>query len=127
MSISSAFGASYVVPSVGSSIMRRTYHHGRSVQLSWPVVDPSATVTRSDRAIVEDVGGETVLLDLDGDTFLRLNTAGAALWNALDEPRSIEALAGELETAFGVDAQTAVADAAAFVEDMRGRGLLSVG
>jgi len=90
-------------------------------------VDPSATVTRSDRAIVEDVGGETVILDLDGDTFLRLNAAGAALWKALDEPRSIESLAAELESEFGVDSPTAVADTSAFVDDMRGRGLLSLG
>ena len=89
-------------------------------------MDPSATVTRSDRAIVEDVGGETVILDLDGDTFLRLNAAGATLWNALDEPRSIESLAAELEKAFGVDSPTAVADTSAFVDDMRGRGLLSL-
>jgi hypothetical protein len=68
-----------------------------------------------------------VILDLDGDTFLRLNAAGATLWNALDEPRSIESLAGELQSAFTVDPQTAMADTTAFVEDMSGRGLLSVG
>lgn len=89
-------------------------------------MDPSSIVTRSERAIVEDVGGETVVLDLDGDTFLRLNTAGAALWKALDEPRSIESLAAALEAEFGVDPPVALADTSAFVEDMRGRGLLSL-
>ncbi len=84
-------------------------------------------MTRSERAIVEDVGGETVILDLDDDTFLRLNAAGAALWKALDEPRPLESLATALQEQFGVDASTARTDASAFVEDMRGRGLLSVG
>jgi hypothetical protein len=90
-------------------------------------VDPSSTVTRSERAIVEDVGGETVILDLDDDTFLRLNAAGAALWKALDEPRSIESLAAVLQEQFGIDEPTARTDASAFVEDMSKRGLLSVG
>lgn len=90
-------------------------------------MDTGSIVTRSERAIVEDVGGETVILDLDGDTFLRLNPAGAVLWKALDEPRSLASLAAEVEAEFGVDSATAVADTSAFVEDMRGRGLLSVG
>ena len=85
------------------------------------------TVTRSERAIVEDVGGETVILDLDDDTFLRLNAAGAVLWKELAEPSPLGALAAALERDFGVDASTAVTDATAFVEDMHGRGLLSVG
>ena len=88
---------------------------------------PSSTVTRSERAIVEDVGGETVILDLDDDTFLRLNAAGAALWKALDVPRSIESLAAALQEQFGIDESTARVDASAFVEDMSKRGLLSVG
>ncbi len=88
-------------------------------------LDPSATVTRSERVIVEDVGGETVLLDLDGDTFLRLNPAGAILWSRLEEPARLDELAGTLEGEFGIDSPTALADAAAFVEDMSGRGLLS--
>ncbi len=90
-------------------------------------MDPSSTVTRNERAIVEDVGGETVILDLDDDTFLRLNTAGAVLWKALDEPRSIESLAAALEEHFDVDAPTALTDASAFVENMCERGLLSAG
>ena len=85
------------------------------------------TVTRSERAIVEDVGGETVILDLDDDTFLRLNAAGAVLWRELAEPRRLEALAAALERDFGIDSSTAVADATAFVTDLHGRGLLSVG
>jgi len=83
-------------------------------------------VTRSERAIVEDVGGETVLLDLEGDTFLRLNQAGAVLWAQLASPTRLEALAAKLEREFDIDSTTALADASAFVEDMGGRGLLSV-
>lgn len=90
-------------------------------------MDRATLVTRSERAIVEDVGGETVVLDLDADSFLRLNAAGAVLWGALDQPAPLEALAKRLEQEFGIDSPTALADTTTFVQDMSARGLLSCG
>jgi hypothetical protein len=84
-------------------------------------------VTRSDRVIVEEVGGETVMLDLEGDTFLRLNDAGTMLWDALTQPRPVSELAAVLESAYGIGEPQALADVGAFVADLRGRGLLTLG
>lgn len=91
-----------------------------------PAIDPSDVVSRSDRVIVEEVGGETVVLDLEGDTFLRLNSAGAALWNTLAEPKRVGDLAAVLERAYDLERPTALQDTTAFVADLRGRGLLTL-
>lgn len=95
--------------------------------MTGPDLAPSDLVTRSDRVIVEEVGGETVMLDLDGDTFLRLNDAGAMLWDALAEPRRAGDLAAVLERAYGIGESDALGDVGAFVADLRGRGLLTLG
>lgn len=111
----------------------RTYPPGERASTSTlpavtgPDPAPSDVVTRSDRVIVEEVGGETVMLDLEGDTFLRLNDAGTMLWDALTQPRPVSELAAVLESAYGIGEPQALADVGAFVADLRGRGLLTLG
>jgi hypothetical protein len=94
--------------------------------MTGPGLEPSDLVRRSDRVIVEEVGGETVMLDLDGDTFLRLNDAGVVLWDELGEPKRISDLAAALELAYGIGEPMALDDVRAFVADLRGRGLLTL-
>ena len=82
---------------------------------------------RADRALAEQVAGETVLLDAEGDVYLRLNPSGSQLWEALESPATVAQLASLLERRYGLEPQVALADTASFVADMTGRGLIDVG
>lgn len=92
-----------------------------------PEPDPSTVVRRGNRALAEQVGGETVLLDAEGDVYLRLNPAGTRLWEALEHPTAVSDLASMLERMYGLDPQVALADTVAFVLDMSERGLIEAG
>ena len=82
-------------------------------------------VVRNPSAIAERVGGDLVVLDLEQDRYVRLNGSGAALWEALAEPQSVEALAARLVAAGAPSARAAV-DAAAFVRALAERSLVEL-
>jgi hypothetical protein len=66
----------------------------------------------------EEEGG-TLLYDPDADAVTIVNAAGAELWAALAEPRTVDELAERLVEAFdGVDFERARADVTAFLEDV---------
>jgi hypothetical protein len=79
---------------------------------------------RSDRVLWREVDDEVVALDLGGEKYLSINRTGAALWSALAAGATTERLADELVERFGADAAEARVDVAAFVADLRARGLL---
>lgn len=80
-------------------------------------------VRRADGAIEAEVGGLTVMLDLEAGSYFGLNEVGSHLWAQLTEPRSVGALAADLPTHFEVEAEEAERATLAFVEDLLGRGL----
>ena len=89
--------------------------------------DTSTVVRRGGRALAEQVAGETVLLDAEGDVYLRLNPSGTRLWDALASPATVAELASVLEQAYGLESQAALADTLAFVTAMSDRGLIEAG
>ncbi len=70
------------------------------------------------------VGDEVVILDLRAREYFSLNETGTALWPLLERGSSREELVAELQTAFGVSAETAAQDVDAFVADLRERALV---
>ena len=89
--------------------------------------DPSTVVRRGDRALAEQVGGETVLLDAEGDVYLRLNPSGSRLWEVLESPTTVAELAAVLERGYDLEAGVALDDTLAFVVAMSDRGLIEAG
>ena len=75
-------------------------------------------------AVTETVAGETVLLDPVGDRYLRLNSAGAVLWELLAEPRSPEDVAAALRERHGLADERAVQDAQSFIAALQSRQLV---
>jgi len=90
-------------------------------------VDASTVVRRSEKQIACDMGGEVVILDLDSGTYYGLDQIGAAIWNAIEQPASLVAIRDAIMAEYEVDAETCERDVVAFVERMRGAGLVEVG
>jgi hypothetical protein len=66
-----------------------------------------------------DVGGQIVVLDLDGGEYFAVNRTGAAVFSSLVEGATREALVDRLTREFEIDAQTAEADLDAFLATAR--------
>jgi hypothetical protein len=69
-------------------------------------------------------GEDVVVLDLKGSVYLKLNGTGRVLWEALVDPRTDSELVSALVDKYGIDEERAAADVAAFLGDLRNRGLL---
>lgn len=71
------------------------------------------------------VGDDVAVLDLQGSVYLKVNGSGRLLWERLaDGCTEVDLVAGLIDR-FGVDEQRAIADVAAFLDQLRKRGLLT--
>ena len=73
------------------------------------------------------VDGELVVYDLEGRSFVGGNVAAARLWPLLEEGATLTELADALHAEYGIGTERAMADATAFVDALRRRGLLAAG
>ncbi|MGH1561884.1 PqqD family peptide modification chaperone [Mumia sp. DW29H23] len=74
----------------------------------------------------QEIDGELVILDLAGSVYLTTNAAGAVLTKALVEEQSEESLRALLVDTFGISADVAAVDVAAFLDQLRAKRLLAV-
>jgi hypothetical protein len=79
---------------------------------------------RSDAVAWREVDGEVIALGLETSTYFGTNSSGSLLWKRLAEGTTRAELVGELVATFGLELSHAQADVDAFVDDLRGRGLL---
>lgn len=83
----------------------------------------------TDDVVRREIAGETLLIPV-GEAALRLNglvslnETGAFLWDLLKEERTAEELTGALCHEFDVAEETAAADVAAFLSQVKEAGLL---
>jgi len=79
---------------------------------------------RQDGVTWQEIDGELVILDLDASQYLTTNGSGAFVAQFLRDERSLDEISEALADEYGIDSDRAQEDAAAFVADLRGRGLL---
>lgn len=89
-------------------------------------IGADTTLRRTERAVHGELPEETVLLDVDSGTAVRLNTTGAWLWDQLEQPRRVADLAAGLAQRFEIDEARALGDVVAFAREMTRRELLAV-
>ena len=70
--------------------------------------------------------GEAVIVSPEDSTLHTLNAVGTVIWEAADGRTALEAIVARVCDEFEVDPATAARDAAAFVESLTQRGLLTV-
>jgi hypothetical protein len=88
-------------------------------------IEAETTLSRTDRAVHGDLPEETVLLDVDAGTAVRLNSTGAWIWDQLEEPHQVGELARGLAERFEIDEGRALGDVVAFAREMARRELLA--
>lgn len=89
------------------------------------MLSPQTRVSRAPNALAERVRDATVVLDPDRGRYVRLNGTGGFLWDALEAPTTLDALAARLAADYGIDAGRAATDATAFVSALAERELVA--
>lgn len=72
----------------------------------------------------QTVGDDVIVLDLENSRYLQVNGSGRLLWEALATATTESDLADLLMSSFDIDRSRANADVAAFLADLRSRGLI---
>jgi hypothetical protein len=87
---------------------------------------PDAYPVQNPRAAWRVYEGEAVIVSPEDSTLHTLNPVGTLIWQAADGRTALDTIVGRVCETFDVDHATATRDAAAFVELMQRRGLLTV-
>jgi hypothetical protein len=91
-----------------------------------PEIAATTRIARRERVIAQGLLDETVILDPEAGTYLRLNRTGSWVWQRLDGPRTVEELAQGVAEEFGVDRSQARDDVSAFARDLVARELVEL-
>jgi hypothetical protein len=78
--------------------------------LDSPPLSLETVVRASSNQVCARVGDDLVVLDLDSSLYYALDPVGARIFELLQEPTSLSAIADAVAAEFEVDAQTARAD-----------------
>jgi len=83
-------------------------------------------VTAPEGVLVRELGGESVLLNLDSESYFGLDEVGTRMWAALTSKPSIEAAFEELLAEYEVEPGQLREDLASFVDKLAEAGLIDV-
>src|SRR5207247_8269875 len=106
----------------------RRLRPGRAGRGRFPGGVGMKAVAGTSRALVRELDGEAVLLDLDSGMYYGLNSVGTWIWNRTSAAGSLafETLVDELVAEFDVDRPVAEGEAAAFIDELRANRLADV-
>jgi hypothetical protein len=78
----------------------------------------------SEDVLFQEVGGETVLLDLDSEQYFGLDAVGTRIWQLLGEGAGAEAVVETLLEEFEVERATLAADVSTLLDQLAEAGLI---
>jgi hypothetical protein len=88
--------------------------------------DETTIVKRSGRQVACTLNGEVALLDLDKGLYFGLQDVGAHVWNALQEPLSVDEIIATVLSHFDVGRQACRADVMTFLASLQEAGMIEV-
>jgi hypothetical protein len=89
------------------------------------VINEQSVLGRQDRVMMQQVEGDSVLLDIDSGEYYSLNQVGGRIWELCDGTRSVGAIAEVLCTEYDVTRETALSDASELLASFADAGLVA--
>lgn len=86
---------------------------------------PSAKITISENALLEDMGDEAVILNINNERYYGLDPIGMNFWNWLKEEGDIDKVLEHAQKEYAIDVETLKKDIGVFVIELHNAGLLS--
>ena len=90
------------------------------------IADPNVLIARIPDQLSVELDGEIAILNLKSKLYFGLTDVGAFIWNLLETPTDLAALAAAVSANFNVDTARASADAERFLTELDGAGLLQI-
>ena len=85
----------------------------------------SATVRITPDVLHQELGGETVLLNLANESYFGLDEVGTRVWQVLEETQSVKAVLTRLLGEYDVSAEQLSADVEKLIAQLLDAGLVS--
>ena len=85
------------------------------------------TVEISKDVLAQEVSGETVLLDLEGESYFGLDEVGTRIWQLLQEHGSVQKAYEMLLVEYDVEAEQLEKDMEDIISKLEAAGLISIG
>ena len=89
-------------------------------------IDSDRIYSKTDNFIESSVDDEAILMHLDEGSFSSLKTTGLRIWALVDEGRSVGDICSVLCGEFDVERPVCEEQTAAFLENLRERGLVEI-
>jgi Coenzyme PQQ synthesis protein D (PqqD) len=90
------------------------------------VVLSEATVFgRRERVIVQEVEGQSVLLDIDSGEYFALNEVGGVIWDLCDGSHSLGSMVETVCAQFDAEPAVVLTDVGELLEGLSGAGLIA--
>jgi hypothetical protein len=86
----------------------------------------NATVSVTPDVLHQELGGETVLLNLANESYFGLDEVGTRVWQVLAETHSAQAVVAKLLEEYEVSAEQLRTDVEQLVEQLTAAGLVAV-
>ena len=84
------------------------------------------TITFSDQVISQEVSGETVLLDLQSESYFGLDAVGTRIWQLIRDSGDLRTIYSTLLEEYEVEETQLRADLEALLADASARGLITL-
>lgn len=79
----------------------------------------------SKNVVSQEIDGETVLLDMDGENYFGLNTVGTRIWQLLKEPRTPQEIFSSLILEYDVESDQLLEDLNEIIGQLLTNGLIT--
>lgn len=87
-------------------------------------MDVSGTFVADPEVVASEVDGGAALLDLRSSQYYGLNPVGAFVWDQIQTPKTLDALAAAVAEAFDVEASACRADIAGLLAQFESAGVV---
>ena len=90
-------------------------------------MDINTTLKRNPELLAVDMGGETVMMDMESGNYFGINAVGSHIWDALEDGNKVADIIETVNNHFEVQEDDAIADdILAFLGDMVEQKLVEV-
>jgi hypothetical protein len=89
-------------------------------------IDQDSLVVQDEEPVATMLDDEVVMLSARAGAYFGLNDAGTEIWKLIEKPRRVRDVCSALTGLFEGDADKIAIDVLAFLEELRGRGLVRV-
>jgi hypothetical protein len=89
------------------------------------MIDQQRVFGRRDRVIVQQVDGDSVLLDIDNGEYFSLNEVGGRVWELCDGTRSVASIVEAICAEYEAQPPIVLSDTSELLESLAGAGLVA--